>query len=262
MTSRDEIIYGNKFCNEFIDNNDVVFFHTSKINFNEIVSRDDESVVLITHNSDDCITDHHANLMPRSVKKWFCQNKMTDHPKFEIIPLGIENPYEALKSGHGVGYEKSIERLNLLSSSRYENIKEENLIYANFRLWTNPHHRTAVKKICVSHPHISFDEPNLSYDEFLKRISSHQAVLCPQGNGHGDNHRFWESIYCGRIPFTFNKNMYNSLYKYFPSVLVESYEQLCNEEWIRAQIDEVKSKKYDPKYSKFSYWKSLIERHL
>jgi hypothetical protein len=257
----DEIIYGNKFCNEFFDNDKVVFFHTSKINFNEIWDREDDSLILITHNSDECITDHHVNLMPKSVKKWFCQNKISNHPKLQIIPSGIECPYEALKKGHGVGYERSIKSLNVLSSDKYDYIEPQSLVYANFRVHTNPRHRSLVRDICAESNHILLEESNLDYDDFIMRIKSHECVVCPDGNGP-DNHRFWETIYCGRIPITFNTTLYESMYKNLPVILCTKKEELYSESWIKSQIEAVNNEDRGLDIAKFSYWKNLILKEL
>ena len=214
----------------------------------------DKDVVLISGNSDYCITDDIVKRAPKNIKKWFCQNRLSSHPLLESIPLGIENHQHCVREGHGIGYDHAVQKYRL---SRDPPITTPTkFIYANFKTWTNTVHRQVVKQAAISIPFITWQDPNLTYSQFIHDILDHEAVLCPQGNDRGDNHRIYEVLYMGRVPITFNKPQYEFLHKKFPTVLIEENSQLYDEDWLREQIQMAK-KSLNHNLLDFSYWKNL-----
>ena len=50
-----------------------------------------------------------------------------------------------------------------------------------------------------------------------------EYVICPIGNGI-DTHRFWETIYLGRIPVVLNSPFIEKLKPYYKMVILDKWE--------------------------------------
>lgn len=224
----------------------------------ENIKKIKNDVILISGNSDFVIDENIFSLMPKNVKKWFAQNPMFTNEIIQAIPIGIANYLPSVRKGHGIGLGGGVEvQENVINS--YKDKIPEKFIYANFNLDTNLSHRTEIKNICLSAEFIDWEEPTLNYEKFLYKLLDYEAIVCPQGNGPGDNHRIYETLYMNRIPITFNKVMYENLHHLFPVVLIENYKDLKNYEFMRNKINEAKNKNWDRSVLEMSYWiKNII----
>jgi hypothetical protein len=213
-------------------------------------------VILMSGNSDYVIDNIHLKLIPENLKVWFATNAIVSHPKIVNLPLGIENYKPALRDGHGIGYDRVKIKDNFISN--YVDRQPKSLMYANFNVHTNLNHRNQVRNICIQSPHITWEEPTLSVEKFFDRVLDFEAVVCAQGNGPGDNHRIYETLYLNRIPITFNKTLYSSLHHNFPVVLLDSPEQLLDYDFMVSEINNKKTKSWDKNMLDLNHWKNLI----
>jgi hypothetical protein len=230
-------------------------------------------VILITGNSDYFINDSIYSLLPSNVRKWFAQNSLIKSDRVICIPIGIENTIPSKRIGHGIvntieqngqNYNSFIEELVLISPREIEPTK---FIYANFRLSTFADFhisRSVIKEYSQKVNYIDWEDPNLSSEEYLNRILEFEAVLCPQGNGPGDNIRILKTLMMGRIPITFNKVMYDNLHYRYPVVLIENPEYLLDYDFIREKINDAKSKykNWDKKELTTEFWVSNIKNEI
>lgn len=223
--------------------------------FEEIQSKKNE-LVLVIGNSDMSITDLHAEKLPKNVKKVFGQNVITNDPRFEAIPMGLENSTESsLGSKHGVAWGRSINNQKYLLNLKQKTPDE--YIYANFRAHTNPHHRNLVSKFCQQSPFITWQNPNLSTDEFYDQVLNHKVIVCPAGNGV-DSHRLWETMYLNRVALTIKTGDYKlySLYEKLPIIILESVESLLDKTLLDSLYADAVKKSFDSAY--FNFWKNKI----
>jgi hypothetical protein len=231
--------------------------------------------IVISGNGDYCvgsqfhpIGEHLASMVPENVKKVFAQNCLIrkDHPnyyKFEIIPIGLENYIPCKQSiwGEGIppnGVEKQ-KLLNRIDTSVIPEITDK--LYSNFSVWTNPSHRQLLKNICTTSPHIVWQEPTLTSEQFYREVLKYEAIVCAQGNGPGDNHRIYEVLYLNRIPITFNVGMYEKLHKNFPVVCLEHETMLMDYSYIQRRIDQEKNKMWDRRLLCIDYWIEMIKNY-
>jgi hypothetical protein len=213
------------------------------------------NVIFITGNSDYCITDEIVETAPKNIKKWFCQNRLSDSPLLESIPLGLENTIPCKRDGHGYVWPHAAEKTDLLS--KIYDVKPSKFLYANFKIETNTSHRIPLKSICQQSDIIDWQEPVLTYPEFMQHILDHEAVICAQGNEWGDNHRIYETLYLKRIPITFHPTLYKFLHHKFPIILCESMQELYQEDLMYEKIKEAKTKSWE--WTDYNKWKQLIE---
>ena len=250
-----KVIQINKFS-ELHNGRTIIFCKTDFIlkEFNYIKNLKND-VIFITGNSDYCITDHLVSQAPPNIKKWFCQNRLSDNTLLESIPLGLDNSISCKREGHGVAWEHAKIKHKILSNP--PNQKHKDFLFSCFTINTNPPHRSRLQNLSKDAPHITWKEPNLDYDSYVKHILNHKAVVCAQGNDMGDNHRIYETLYLGRTPLTFNVQQYKYLHHLFPLVLIENNEDLLDIKLIDCKIDEARSKKNE-KYLNTDYWLEKI----
>lgn len=213
-------------------------------------------VTLISGNSDYIIDDFLISNLPPNVTKWYAQNTMIVNDIVKCLPIGIENRYDCLRFNHGIGYERvAIKEFEI---SNQIQVTPSKFIYSNFNIQTNPQERSIIRDICIKSEFIDWDEPTLDISNFFKKILNYEAVVCPQGNGPGDNHRIYETLYMNRIPITFNEVMYNNLHHLFPVVLVKDYNELLDYEIMKTKINNAKNKTWDKSVLDINYWINLI----
>lgn len=158
--------------------------------------------ILVTHNSDGEIRETskvYTILNCEKVLKWFGQNICFDHPKLYFLPIGIANsqwPHGDLTLFNDTNF--------MLSLS----IKT-NKIYFNFNINTN-----AIKRqICYDSLKNKLEWlNNISPVENLKRLSSYEFCICPEGNGV-DTHRLWECLYLKVVPIVIESEFTKILLK-------------------------------------------------
>lgn len=234
----------------------------------DIIKSLKKPVILITANADTTIDDYWANLAPNNLHLWFAQNGISNNPKIRIIPEGLQPSYPS-KTGD-IGYEIAVIKEQVLDE--LVNTPPQKFIYANFAVGTNPPNRGPIKDLCEKIDFIDWDSGiNFSSYEsynnvgsiryFYNKINEYRAVVCPIGNGL-DTHRVYETLYCGRIPITFQKELYELMYKNFPIVYLDSVDKLSDKSLLESLIRVEEGKIWDKNLLTFSYWKNLIDAEL
>lgn len=270
--------------------NTIFYSHISHLNevFNKINSIDHE-VILITGACDVPVDNFSA---PDNVKYWFAQNCLVQHEKIIPIPIGLRNsfPYHipnqaSILSGASYDNGKFIED-GLTKIYLNDNSIPTKFLYSNFNTDSNMGYRIFIKNISKEIPYITYEDPienENGYKNYWNQILDHESILCPIGNGI-DTHRIWETLYCKRIPITINANcfksikinteclgeswqippqedeyaIYTKLYSQLPIVILDNYQQLYDQDYLKSQIEYQKNKKYNMELIDFNYWKSYI----
>lgn len=256
--------------------------------FNKINNIDHE-VILITGSGDAPVVNFCA---PNNVRYWFAQNCLISDDRIIPIPIGLRNsfPYYIENQSPilcGCDYhwgqisEKMLTEIYLSDSTI-----PKDFLYANFNLGSNPGYRSFLKNICEQLPFINYEDPvedDNGYCNYYSKILNHQFNFCPIGNGI-DTHRIWETLYCKRIPITLNCNcskypkinygmpgesyyippqddeyaIYTKLYNKLPIIVLDSYEQLFDKNYLNELIDIKSNLDYNLNILDFNYWKNLI----
>jgi hypothetical protein len=117
--------------------------------------------------------------------KWYGQNICFEHPKLLFLPIGIANS----QWEHG--------NLVLFNDVHFiQSIQKINKVYFNFNINTN----SSKRKICYDSLENKLEWlGNIAPIENLKRLSSYEFCICPEGNGV-DTHRLWECLYLKVVP--------------------------------------------------------------
>ena len=235
--------------------------------------------IVIAGNSDYCFGSSYHPLrnelpdrLPKNVRALLCQNNLIplDHENFDRIyslPIGIENFRRCGRIGHGTILNTGIKKAYFLRALKEVStqVMPDKLIYSNFSIRSgcqSESHRLLTMKICKTLPYITWQDSILSCEMFYSQILRHEAVVCAQGNGPGDNHRIYETLYLNRIPITFNRPLYDRLHVNFPIICLDSPEDLHHRLYIEGEISRIRGFTFDKSLISESYWSDYISRTL
>lgn len=225
-----------------------VYTHELPFFFNKIYPLLKKEFVLVTHNSDLCITqDYIKYLNEDKIKKWFSQNVYCKHPKLIPIPIGIANS----QWPHG--------NLELFDRIRNEKNVKDIIVYKNFD--PNTSH---CNRLHVLHDTKWIPMPERrSTEDYWRDISRSIFVICPMGSGV-DTHRMWESLYLRSIPIV-AKCDNNDGFSELPMVTIPNGQfgnwNIITPQYLDNIHEEMKNKANTYKYEKLSleYWKRRIQ---
>lgn len=198
--------------------------------------------VLVTHNSDDVVSDKWIPLLESNkIIHWFAMSCTFKHPKIESIPIGIANA----QWSHG--------NIDLLYSIMISDIQQTHGLYANFSLYTNPLRRFDIASQ-LQDAGLTITIPENDQLKYLTEMKQHSYVACPVGNSP-DTHRFWEALYLGCIPVVDIPDFYRNLRATHIGIAPDHWSKLGSVDsfpvWFG--FDDV---------LKLSFWKSKIEHVL
>jgi hypothetical protein len=165
----------------------ILFVYGHRVSdFMNILEFVENPFVLITHNSDENITEKYLKILdhPKLIR-WHSQNPMLRHEKLHLLPIGIAN--SMWKHGNLATLKKIIDKKNSKTKD----------IYFYFNVSTNVSERNECKKIIEKN--LIFEQPKANFEEYLDHLSRFKYAICPPGNGI-DSHRIWECLYLGVIP--------------------------------------------------------------
>jgi hypothetical protein len=211
-----------------------------------IAPRIETPFILISHNSDDPVTDKDLELLNHPfLVKWFAQNVEFNHSKLEALPIGLTN----IQWGN--------QKMAELRKAGCSYAKSKN-VYANFRHSTHSS-RSMLLSSLATIGGVTVREPVLKYNEYIKELASHKFCICPRGNGI-DTHRFWESQYVDTIPILLKKDWTPS-YSALPILLVDNWEELREINFEESYI-KISCKFFSRKSLSMDYYKKLISSVL
>jgi len=197
------------------DNPKVIFCYGHNIlHFSSIMLKFKNPFVLITHNSDENITNKelvNTILDNPLLIRWYGQNIDYVHPKLRFVPIGIANS----QWPHG----------NLLIYKHIFNTKVEKTqnVFMNFKVDTNPLKRIECKQMLENKIRML---PMIDPITNTMRLSLYKYCICPEGNGL-DTHRLWECYYLKVIPILL-RNTYSEIIQKetgLPMILLNSWAE-------------------------------------
>lgn len=198
---------------------------------------------LITHNADASAGDLRILDNPY-LKKWYGMNCRLAHPKLVPIPIGIANG----RWPHGDE--------NALRNVMYSDIQRDGVCYCNFSQHTHPDRR-AIHETLKKFDWITFEENNLGFEDYLKRLASFKFVISPRGNSV-DCHRVWEALYVGTIPIITEDVATDNFIDNLPIDIVSDWNYLPFNKIYMIVSDKIRNLWKQPHMLDFDYWKHRI----
>jgi hypothetical protein len=221
-----------------------VYTHILDYFFNYIFPHIREPITLITHNSDHGVDEKYLQyLNSNKIKKWFCQNKYTTHPKLFSLPIGIANS----QWPHG--------NVQILENIIKSDLSKNNLALKAFDISTNTGHRQQINLITEQNGFTM--SPPLAYTDYLKQLKQSYFCFAPHGNG-ADCHRIWECLYLNCVPIVPERHPSFEEFKHLPILFVDSYENITKT-FLEQQIEKFfPFSKYNLEMLNINYWENLI----
>jgi hypothetical protein len=185
-----------------------------------------------------------------NLKMWFGQNINCENSRITSLPIGLENTKNWTK----------FSKRDLLYSTANKKINPTKLSYANFSLYTNLVERSKCYGLVSNSTFITnktiHNVVQDDYQNWIDEVLDHEYILCPMGNGI-DTHRFWETLYLGRIPIT-TRNANTKFYERLPVLFIDDWTEIT-EELLRSKIEFFSDmSNFDFDLLKMSYWKKQI----
>ena len=125
-----------------------------------------------------------------------------------------------------------------------EDIEPSKLLYINHSTYTNPRERVGINEIFDGKYWALVDRERVGYDEFLDRIRNHKFMVCPIGNAL-DCHRNWEVLFLRRVPVMKRHPYLEELYKNYPVLFVDKYEDVTEKLLVENEHLFQKAKTFD-----------------
>lgn len=185
---------------------------------------DENNMILLTHNSDDGICIKYKNILDSNkIKYWFAQNTDIKHSKLINVPIGLANS----KWKHG--------NLEIFNKYMLANIEKKNLCYFGFSIGTYPVLRNKVKRIIEKTCQSFIFYNNLSFEEYLDKLSKSKYCICPRGRGI-DTHRLWECLYLKVVPLV-DRNCVSEYHENLGIVIIDDWDTVT-EEFLNSNYNE------------------------
>lgn len=176
----------------------------------------DINFIIFTNLEDTPIDDFIFDLIPDNVLCISAVNAVSWSKKVLPAPYGLQRQMNP-----------SDDRIKILKSvmEKYRNSSPKNLLYINHNTNTNLKERSGINEIFENKNWALVDNERVDYKSFLKKILNHKFMICPIGNAL-DCHRNWEVIYLRRVPVMRRHPYLEELYKDYPVLFVDRYEDL------------------------------------
>tara|TARA_R100000664_G_scaffold34234_1_gene55439 strand:+ start:6344 stop:7207 length:864 start_codon:yes stop_codon:yes gene_type:complete len=222
-----------------------VYTHALPLFFERIFPSLTKPIILLSHNSDHGVDNNFIKYLESDkISKWFCQNRLIEHPKLFSFPIGVANS----QWDHG--------NQILLKSIIEKNFAKEFLVYKNFDISTNSYERNLCHAITQRNGIPMSSKTDIS--QYWEMLAKSVFVISPPGGGI-DCHRIWEALYFKTIPVIQYHSSF-SQFKHLPILFVESWEDIT--------IQYLRNKAYtldvnwDIEELKLEFWKnSLVENY-
>lgn len=249
-TCKNESIIYVKFANinEFIDN-------LNKINF---------KFILVTGDGDETMPyslmdiDKFYNIINNDkIIKWYSVNCIeTLHPKFSLIPIGLNYHCDALWNNMPVmDQENMLEKIRINSQHFSKRIC---LCYSNFHFSFYPQFGNARQQVINKiNPNLVYYEANkVSKEKTYTNQSKYAFALSPLGHGM-DCHRTWEALILGCIVIVQTSPL-DSLYKDLPVLIINDWSDIT-EDLLKATIKAFETKSFIYEKLTLNYWFNKIK---
>jgi hypothetical protein len=234
-----------------------------------------EPYVLVSGDSDTempygaLTTDELQTLLERpTLKHWFCQNLLTQHPKISHMPIGLD--YHTLRNHLGTGHPwgagatpQDQEAMLKVFRSRNRSWRERDLLcYSNFHhaVW-GIGQRGDRQEVLQTVPHelIRLEEQFASRTICWAHQQECVFVLSPRGGGY-DCHRTWEALLLGCIPIVKSSGM-DTLYEGLPVLIVKEWSDITRD-LLERTIDMFETQRFDMERLTLQYWTKKMKNYV
>lgn len=169
--------------------------------------------IIFTNLEDTPIDNDIHQFIPDNVKSIYGVNAIGFGGKVKPFPYGIQRTIN-----------QSDNRFDILRELLNSDIQPHKLLYINHSEHTNISERGNIRDKFNKVNYATVGE-RVSYANYYRQILEHKFMICPQGNAV-DCHRNWEVLYLKRVPIMKNNQYLRELYKEYPILWVNDYDDI------------------------------------
>jgi hypothetical protein len=218
-----------------------IYTHALPLFFERVFPSLTNPVTLLSHNSDHGVDNNYLKFLESDkISKWFCQNRLINHPKLFSFPIGIANS----QWEHG--------NQKLFKSIVNKNLPKEFLVYKNFDIGTNSYERNLCHAVTQRNGIPMSSKTTIP--EYWDMLAKSAFVISPPGGGI-DCHRIWEALYFKTIPIV-QSHVSFSQFEHLPILFIDKWEDVTVAR-LRKEARALNIN-WDIKELKLDYWKSSI----
>lgn len=178
------------------------------------------------------------------LRRWYVTNLDCVHPRWELLPFGINNE----------GDDKSARLLSGLQGR-----PKRGLLYVNFQ--PNTWDRVRLKERYRGADWATYrDEPNVPVGDYLAELADHRYALCPPGCGV-DCYRLWECLYLGVVPVLHDNLFSRRLAAWGLPVAVVNNPFALNPAFLESSYEAVR-RSADLSRARLSFWRELLRKEV
>ena len=233
---------------------DIVFLKTDlkKIYFEHYHPLIENPYILISHNSDDSVSESDLNYLDSKILHWFAMKLNAEaNNRISPIPSGLENARFRVN-----GKVKNF--INISKGNNHLSFNKSKKILCSFNENTNFEERHPLLKIAEAHDEIDI----LRFEnrvEYLNTLSNYKYNLCPEGNNY-ESHRIWETLYFSSTPIVLSNKVNNNFFSLdIPLLILNKWDELKHLRFSDLErMNQINSKKKYKEFSTFEYWDSFI----
>lgn len=204
--------YDQNWVNKLMDDNDLLELCSKYVNMNFII---------FTNLEDTSIDEYIKDKIPNNVLKIYAVNAIYNDDKVIPFPYGLQRKIH-----------RNDNRLEVISKTLNIDKIPSKLLYINHSIETNVSERVGINEIFYNKEFATVDNNRVEYYKFLENIQDHKFMICPIGNAI-DCHRNWEVLYLKRVPIMKSNSYLKLLFKDFPVLFVDSYEDVTEDLLLR-----------------------------
>lgn len=177
----------------------------------------DMKFIIFTNLEDTPIDDYVFESIPNNVLGISAVNAISYGDKVIPAPYGLQRRM--------IPNDRRIEDITFAMKTLPSNPPK--LLYVNHN--DNSHQeRSGLKKLFRGQSWSEVQEQRVSFSTLLYQLSQCKFMICPRGNAI-DCHRNWEVLYMRRVPIMKRHPYLEELYKNFPVLFVDNYEEVTKE---------------------------------
>ena len=199
--------------------------------------------IIFTNLEDTPLDEHVFDFIPNNVLRICAANSMVWGDKVVPAPYGVQRRMSFNDDRIGVlqSYmtkEKMPTSFGLLYVGINENSHEE---------------RNGLTEKFIDESWATVETGRVDFENYLDRMWQCKFVLCPRGNAI-DCHRNWEVIYMRRVPVMKRYPYLEELFKDYPVVFVDDYNEVTKELLIKNEDKFIRAQEMDLTQLSLPYW--------
>ena len=174
----------------------------------------DKKFIIFCNLEDTPILENIQPLIPENVLSINAPNAIGFGGKIFAIPYGIQRRLDSKDW-----------RDKVLEQFYNSNSNPINLLYVNHSVETNHSARSGINEIFKNYSWSLVRTNRIDYASYIMEIRNHKFMICPVGHAI-DCHRNWEVLYMRRVPVMLYDNYLVNLFKDYPILFVNSWDEV------------------------------------